>query len=204
MVVTVVSRMVQAKVQKSPRGQKWRSAAARPERRTRAQSATHEPRPALARGHAAHDPARITAQQSPIAQHGTASCIQHLAQQHTFCTLQHPPPAFGWRHPASSGDRSKGHVRMCSCARNHRPAAATVEHEAQHETTCARSGPTYAPKARGSPRAGASASTRRRLGQPRPRLRPQHALRAADGPRKRAAARHAMTLHPSALCRTRA
>ena len=154
-------------VAKSPRGQKWRSDSAPPQRRARAQHATPEPPPAPAREHAAHDPARITAHQSHIAQHSTAPCIQHLAQQHTFCTLQHPLPAFGWRHPASSGDRSKGHVRMCSCARNHRPAAATVEHEAQHETTCARSGPTYAPKARGSPRAGASASTRRRLGQPR-------------------------------------
>ena len=129
------------------------------------------------------------------AQH-TAPCIQHLAQQHTFCTLQHPLPAFGWRHPASAGEiqnDTKGCARAHRITGQQRPQ---FEHEAQHESTCARSGPSCAPKARRAPRAGASAPTRRRLGQPRPRLRPQHALRAADGPRKRATARHAMTLHP--------
>ena len=172
----------------------WRSDSAPPQRRARAQHATPEPPPAPAREHAAHDPARITAHQSHIAQHSTAPCIQHLAQQHTFCTLQHPLPAFGWRHPASAGEIQKD---TKGCARAHRITGQQrpqFEHEAQHESTCARSGPSCAPKARRAPRAGASAPTRRRLGQPRPRLRPQHALRAADGPRKRATARHAMAL----------
>ena len=170
-----------------------------PGARTRAQSATHEPRPALAREHAAHDPARTTAQQSPIPQPSTAPCIQHLAQQNTICTLQHPLPAFGWRHPASAGEIQKDTKGRARSHRICRPAAATVEHEAQHDPACARPGPSWAQKGRRAPRVGASAPTRRRLGQPRPRLRPQHTLRAANGPRKRPTARHAMTLHPATL-----
>ena len=120
----------------------------------------------------------------------TSHSITHNPCTHTPTTcLRVETPGLGRRD-------SKGHERICSLARNCRPTAATAEHEAQHDPTCARPGPSWAPKARRAPRAEASASTRRRLGQPRPQLRPQHALRAADGPRKRATARHAMTLHP--------
>ena len=112
--------------EKSPRGQKWRSAPGGPERRTRAQSATHEPRHALAREHAAHDPARITAHESPDAQHSTAPYTQHLAQQHIQSMHSHT-------HYLPSG----GDTQQCwrdqkdskSCIRSHRQN--NVAHEQQ-------------------------------------------------------------------------
>ena len=82
----------------SPRGPKWRSDSAPPQRRARAQHATPEPPPAPAREHEAHDPARITAHQSHIAQHSTATCIQHLAQHHTQSKHSHT------HHLPSGGD----------------------------------------------------------------------------------------------------
>ena len=124
---------VQTSGGKSPRGQKWRSDSAPPQRRARAQHATPEPLPALAREHAAHDPARITAHRSPDPQRSTAPYSQHLVQHHTQSMHAHNPlPAFGRRHPACRRD-SKGltHVHPVAQVKQRRTREAAAQQAQQ-------------------------------------------------------------------------
>ena len=80
----------------------------------------------LAREHAAHDPARTTAHQSPEAQHSTAPYIQHPRQQHTQSMHTHT------HHLPSGGDlRLAGETQKDSSSyiRSHRQN--NVAHEQQ-------------------------------------------------------------------------